>query len=168
MATGLSNKLTGAIGEYLVAAELCRRGYIATTFTGNVPHYDIVASDAKGRHVAIQVKTTWAKTWHANILSFCDVTLDSRTKKQTVGRKKRSPVKNLVCVFVKLGRDKEDRYFVCTWNDLRDTLVRRHKTYLQKHGGRRPVRWDSLHIAASIRRLEPFEDNWRLIKKSLH
>jgi hypothetical protein len=27
------------VGEYLVAAEVCRRGLIATTFTGNVPHY---------------------------------------------------------------------------------------------------------------------------------
>jgi hypothetical protein len=43
MATGRSNYLTKQTGEYLVAAELSRRGFIATTFTGNVPHYDIVA-----------------------------------------------------------------------------------------------------------------------------
>jgi hypothetical protein len=39
MATGRSNKLVGQTGEYLIAAELSRRGLIATTFTGNVPHY---------------------------------------------------------------------------------------------------------------------------------
>jgi hypothetical protein len=44
MATGRSTKLVGQAGEYLVAAELSRRGLIATTFTGNVPHYDIIAS----------------------------------------------------------------------------------------------------------------------------
>lgn len=49
MATGRSNKLVGQTGEYLVAAELSRRGFIATTFTGNVPHYDIIASDETGR-----------------------------------------------------------------------------------------------------------------------
>jgi len=49
MATGRSNKLVGQTGEYLVAAELLRRGLIATTFTGNVPHYDIIASDETGR-----------------------------------------------------------------------------------------------------------------------
>ena len=43
MATGRSNYLTKQTGEYLVAAELSRRGFIATTFTGNVPSYDIVA-----------------------------------------------------------------------------------------------------------------------------
>ena len=41
MGTGRSNKLVGQTGEYLVTAELSRRGLIATTFTGNVPHYDI-------------------------------------------------------------------------------------------------------------------------------
>jgi len=48
MATGLENKLTGAIGEFLVAAELCRRGLLATPFAGNVPHYDIIASGPRG------------------------------------------------------------------------------------------------------------------------
>jgi hypothetical protein len=48
MATDRSNHLTKQTGEYLVAAELSRRGYIATTFTGNVPDYDIVAVDDQG------------------------------------------------------------------------------------------------------------------------
>ncbi len=45
MATGRDNQLKKQAGEYLVAAEMCRRGFIATTFTGNVPHYDIIASN---------------------------------------------------------------------------------------------------------------------------
>jgi hypothetical protein len=53
MATGRSRKIVGQTGEYLVAAELSRRGLIATTFTGNVPNYDIIASDETGRHVSI-------------------------------------------------------------------------------------------------------------------
>lgn len=52
MATGRDNQRTKQVGEYLVAAEVCRRGFIATTFTGNVPHYDIIASNATGRHQA--------------------------------------------------------------------------------------------------------------------
>ena len=56
--SGRATKLTGQIGEYLVAAELARRGLIATTFTGNVPHYDIIASDERGRHLSVQVKCT--------------------------------------------------------------------------------------------------------------
>ena len=44
MATGRHTKLVGQTGEYLVAAELGRRGLIATTFKGNVPDFDIIAS----------------------------------------------------------------------------------------------------------------------------
>ena len=54
MSSGRNNQLLGATGEYLVAAELCRCGLIATTFTGNVPFYDIIASDEFRRHVAGQ------------------------------------------------------------------------------------------------------------------
>ena len=53
MATGRSTYLTKQTGEYLVAAELSRREFIATTFTGNVPSYDIVAVDDRGGHVLV-------------------------------------------------------------------------------------------------------------------
>ena len=63
MATGRQNKLVGQTGEYLVASELSRRGLIATTFTGNVPHYDIIASTDKGKHISVQVKTSNSSKW---------------------------------------------------------------------------------------------------------
>ena len=47
MATGRSMQLTKMAGEYLVCAELCRRGLLATTFTGNVPEFDILATDKR-------------------------------------------------------------------------------------------------------------------------
>jgi hypothetical protein len=53
MKTGRGKYLTKQAGEYLIAAELSRRGYIATTFTGNVPDYDIIAVDDCGGHVVV-------------------------------------------------------------------------------------------------------------------
>jgi hypothetical protein len=50
MGSGRNNKLVGQTGEYLVAAELSRRVLITTTFTGNVPYYDIIATNEKGKH----------------------------------------------------------------------------------------------------------------------
>jgi len=47
MATGRDMQLTKMIGEYLVCAELCRRELLATTFTGNVPEFDILATDKR-------------------------------------------------------------------------------------------------------------------------
>lgn len=48
MATGRSNQLTKQIGEYLVACELARKGLITTTFSGNVPDFDLIVTDFKG------------------------------------------------------------------------------------------------------------------------
>ena len=107
MATGLSNKLTGQTGEFLVAAELSRRGYIATPFAGNVPHYDIIASDEKGKHVAIQVKSSRSPSWHLNVGRYCEVTFDG--KKQILGRAQRCPIDRLVYVFVMIRPDGDDK-----------------------------------------------------------
>jgi hypothetical protein len=54
----LSTGLSGVAGEYLVAAELSRRGYIASITLRNTRGVDILASNADAtRSVGIQVKT---------------------------------------------------------------------------------------------------------------
>ena len=166
MATGRSNKLVGQTGEYLVAAELSRRGFIATTFTGNVPHYDIIASDETGRHVSIQVKSSRGSSWQfGDITQFCDIQF--KGKKQIVGKVKRSPVQRLVVVFVVINTDRVDRYYVLTWRSLRDLIVKGHKDYLSRHGGMRAQRWDSLHCAISEKTLTHYQDRWDIIHVNL-
>jgi hypothetical protein len=64
----LSTGLSGVAGEYFVAAELSRRGYIATVTLRNARGVDILAvrDDGSGRApVQIQVKTNQghAKSW---------------------------------------------------------------------------------------------------------
>ena len=166
MATGRSNKLVGQTAEYLVAAELCRRELIATTFTGNVPHYDIIASDEAGRHVSVQVKASRRGSWQfGDISRYFEITFDG--KRQVIGTAKPTPVKRLVVVFVKIEEDGNDRFYILTWVRLRDLLVKHHKAYLGKHDGVRPKRWDSLHIAISESALQPYLDNWETIEKNL-
>lgn len=54
----LSNALCGIAGEYFVAAELSRRGYIASINLKNTKGIDIVVSNADAsRQAGIQVKT---------------------------------------------------------------------------------------------------------------
>jgi Holliday junction resolvase-like predicted endonuclease len=166
MTTGRQNKLVGQTGEYLVAAELSRRGLIATTFTGNVPHYDIVASDEKGRHVSVQVKTIRGHSWQiGDITQFCNIVF--KGKRQIVKRAKLCPVKRLICVMVKLGDDGQDNFYILPWVKLRDKLVKGHKAYLSKHKGIRPKRWDSFHTVISEKKLSPFKDRWDFIEESL-
>ena len=166
MTRGRSNRLVGQTGEYLVAAELSRRGLIATTFTGNVPHYDIIASNERGKHVSVQVKASRGSSWQFGDLSrFCDISFEG--KRQAVGRPKRCPVQRLVVVFVLIDAKGTDRYYILTWSVLRSMLMKGHKAYLAKRNGMRAQKWDSLHSAISEQTLKPYRDRWDIIETNL-
>lgn len=166
MATGRETKLTGATGEYLVAAELCRLGFVAAPFAGNVPHYDVIASDPQGGHLAVQVKTIRGSTWQFDIRRFLDASFDGR--RQLLGRVKREPYPRLACVLVALRDDQPgstDRFFVLPWRKLRAIVVGEYRQYLAKHDGRRPRSPESYHMALNIREVKAFEGRWELICK---
>ncbi len=166
MATGRSNKLVGQTGEYLVAAELSRRGLIATTFTGNVPHYDIIASNQDGKHASVQVKASRYSSWQfGGITHFCEISF--KGKNQIVGTAKRCPVQRLVVVFVMIDPKGADQYYILTWRKLRNIMVKGHKAYLAKHNGMRAEKWDSLHCAISEKLLKPYKDKWDTIVRNL-
>jgi hypothetical protein len=168
MSRGRSNKLVGQTGEYLVAAELGRRGLIATTFTGNVPHYDIIASNATGQHVVVQVKTSRSSSWQlSSIEPFCNITLKPNTKQQVVGSLKPSPIKGLIFVFVHLGAQHNDRFYILRGTQLGRILRQHHSEFLARYNGTRPKRWDSMHTAINATQLAPFLDNWKLIESKL-
>lgn len=58
----LSKQLSGVAGEYYVAAELSRRGYLAAITLRNSEGVDILVSNLEGNKlVSIQVKTTQNK-----------------------------------------------------------------------------------------------------------
>jgi hypothetical protein len=165
MASGRSIVVTGQAGEYLVAAELSRRGLIATTFTANVPHYDIIASDDRGRHVAVQVKTSKGGSWQFQIDHFCKVELQG--ERQIIGRAYREPVNRLICVLVLLDQYGSDRFFVCTWRELRNHLIRNHRAWLDAHNGVRPRNPESMHTAIRPDQLEWCEGSWGTLTSAL-
>ena len=166
MGRGRSNKLVGQTGEYLVAAALSRRGLIATTFTGNVPHYDIIASDEKGRHVSVQVKAGRVGSWQfGNVTQFCDIAFDH--KRQVVGKPKACPVQRLVMIFVRIEEDGNDQFYILKWQKLRDLVIKQHKAFLQKHNGVRPRQWESLHCAVTEETVRPYLEKWDTVKKCL-
>jgi len=58
-----SSQLTGVAGEYFVAAELSRRGFIASITMRNSPGIDILATDIRAKKaVTIQCKTSRSST----------------------------------------------------------------------------------------------------------
>jgi hypothetical protein len=165
MATGRGIQLTKQAGEYLVAAELCRRGFISTTFTGNVPHYDIIASNSSGGHQAIQVKAIAGNAWQFDIRKFVDVQLDG--KRQILGRPTQPWYPGLICVFVRLRDYGDDEFYVMTWEDLQEIAIAHHREYLAKHDGVRPKKHDSYHTAIRPAQLTEHRDKWSVLESRL-
>ncbi|TFB11470.1 hypothetical protein E3V55_03640 [Candidatus Marinimicrobia bacterium MT.SAG.3] len=158
MATGRSKQVTGQTGEYLVAAELCRRGLIATTFTGNVPDFDILATDIKNNTFQIQVKAIRGSAWQFDGRKFLDIEL--RNDIQTVKRKKGKKDgfnRDLICVFVVLKDYGEDEFFIFRWGFLQDYFFKHYRR------GKRPKNPSSFHCAIWPKQLKKHKDNWALI-----
>ena len=142
-----------------MAAEVGRRGLIATPFAGNVPFFDLLAVDEKGRAIPIQVKTTNGPSWQFNIQQFLRVELVGRV--QYVRGKRRLSHSNLVCIFVLLSPDRKDSFYILRLRDLQDYFRRTYK------GGKRPRNPKSMHCAVWPRDLEPFRNRWETVFEAL-
>ena len=130
MATGRGNYLTKQTGEYIVAAELSRRGFVATTFTGNVPWYDIVAVDGLGGHALVQVKAIAADSWQLNVGQFADVAFEGH--KQIIKRQLDDPYPNLICVMVRIAppdSGRVDQFFILPWRELGRIVIDGHSRF---------------------------------------
>ena len=158
MATGRSNQITKQIGEYLVASALGRIGLVAATFSGNVPEYDIIATDSAFRSIPVQVKASNSSSWQFDNRHFIDVRLDG--KRQVLGRPVPLP-DNLVCVFVALSpRYGDDRFYVLSLKAFQKQVIAGYRSYLERLGGVRPKKFDSFHGAIKEEALTPFKDAW--------
>jgi len=166
MATGRGNYLTKQAGEYIVAAELSRRGFVATAFTGNVPSYDIVAVDDQGGHTLVQVKAIAADSWQFTVTQFAEVVFEGT--KQVVRGPLPDPYPDLICVMVRIApadSDQRDRFYVLPWRALAKIVTDGHRTFLAKHGGVRPRQPKSLHTAVKPQALASWENRWDVLKK---
>lgn len=164
MATGLDMQLIQRRGEYLVVAELCRRGYLATTFSGNVPDFDIIAVDDKLRAIPVQVKAARA-SWQFNAERFLEIE-KKQGLQRVLGRKKlRNP--KVVWVFVYLGDEQNPEFYLLTEQQVQDILYREYVRNLEAKGGRRPRNPGSTHEAIDRMILQEYRDNWDIVAESL-
>jgi len=157
MATGRNNQLTKQIGENLVVAELGRRGYIATTFTGNVPEFDILAANETAKVFPIQVKAINGVSWQFDIRSFLEVHIEEG--EQVIQGKIKKKNRELVCIFVRIGEQGEDEFYLFRWGFLQDYFYNSYK-------GRKPPRnVDSFHCAIWLKDLQEFKNNWEILNE---
>ncbi len=157
--TGREMQLTRQIGEHLVAAELGRRGYVATPFSGNIPMFDLLVADFQGRAVPIQVKAINGPSWQFNVDKF--LTVEIVDNEQFVRGKIELPNHHLLCIFVFIREAGKDEFYIFRLGDLQDHFAGSYK------GGRRPRNPMSMHCAIWPKDLEKYRDNWGLIESSL-
>lgn len=159
MATGLSMKLTGQIGEHLVVAELGRRKIIATPFAGNVPDIDVLAY-ANNKSTQIQVKAINSDSWQFDIRKFLDVEL--LDEGQVVRGRNKHFDRKLFCVFVSLGDSiGSDIFYI-----FRQGWLQSH--FQKKFKGRKPPKnIKSFHCAIWKKEMTKHIGRWDLIEKEL-
>jgi len=156
MATGRDNQLTRQIGEHLVAAELGRRGYIATPFAGNVPMFDLLAANVEGRAIPIQVKAIKGGSWQFSADKF--LIIEFADGHQTVNGRRTLLRPELLCIFVSLREAGTDEFYLFQLRELQD-----HCELVYRPRGKASRNPDSRHCAVSPKDFERFRDNWGLL-----
>jgi hypothetical protein len=159
---GRRNKLVGQAGEYLASAELARRNFIATPFSGNVPEFDILAIDNRLKTIPIQVKTIRGGSWQFNGADFLTIEFDG--KLQAITGKKKLTRPNLIYIFVILGEGYGgDAFYLLEKRELQNIIYRNYRAYLKKKGGMRPKNPASTHCSVAPDDLAGFQDNWKAL-----
>ena len=171
MKTTRNNQLTRQIGEHLVVSKLGRLGIFATPFAGNVPDFDVLASDLSGHSLPLQVKTINGGSWQFDANTFLEI--EHKGDCQVVKGEKKLRNPDLVCVFVLLKPDERDEFYILPLRALQQHCL---KCYGKDSKGeslpwkvRRRKNPKSTHCAARPRDLQEYkvkEDrDWALITK---
>ncbi len=143
--------ITGVAGEYFVAAELSRRGWIATLTLKNTPNIDVLATTPDGRRTLnIQVKTRSIGNRQGWILNKGIETI--------------VPGNNFYIAFVDLiGRDEKPDYFLIPKNLFAKWIKKRHQEWLATPGRRGRAHVDNPIRAFDRPQFNVFEkyhNNW--------
>ena len=151
LAAGRPSGLTGAAGEYFVAAELSLRGWLATVTIKNAPGTDVLAKSLRsGAVVAIQTKTASLgnQFW---LSSKCEVPAMSQ---------------NEWYVLVKLHKERtRPSFFVVPTNVVAGAVYAQHREWLSRPGREGKPRKDTNMRVMPAKHFLGYEDRWDLLEK---
>ena len=150
---GSRNQQVGRAGELFVAAELNKRGAIATLYLTNTPRVDVVATDPDQHStVSIQVKTKSprSRVWQANI--------------SKLERESKEAAESDFLILVELGDEKEaPTYYVCPLRQFAAQHLKGHRDWLAARGGKRPRSPESPHTSIGMDEVKQWRDRWDLL-----
>ena len=144
----VSSILTGVAGEYFAAAELSRRGYVASITLRNTKGIDIIATNEEGsKTINIQVKTSGSKTKHWILNIKAESIVD----------------KNMFYIFVKLtATDKRPNFHIIPSADVANYVKEDYKNWLKT-----PGKNGQKHNDTNMRKFEDpdnkYLDRWELL-----
>ena len=147
----LTTILSGVSGEYFVAAELSRRGYVASLTLRNTRGIDILASNANAtKSVGIQVKTRQ------------DAGTEWVLSKKAEENQEGAVARNLFYVFVSLNGGSAPSFHVVPRGTVARFITDNHRRWL-----RTPGRHGRQHVDNPMRKFaDPegkYRDQWDLL-----
>jgi hypothetical protein len=159
--------LVGQTAEYLVSAELSRRGFVATPFSGNVPEFDLIITDERLKTIPVQIKAKRGKggCWHGKSTDWMEIefTDDGR---QIIHGKTKITNPNLIYIYVELSEEYgSDRFFLLWKRQVQNILYKDHLAWNLAHNQRRPKNPKTTHVGLWIKDLEKYEDNWKILEE---
>ncbi|MDL2344110.1 hypothetical protein QOL99_08090 [Deinococcus sp. MIMF12] len=174
MASGLSNKLTGQIGEFLVCAELGRQlDLVATPFAGNVPIFDLLVADEGCRSIPVQVKAARGLQWPTRADAWLHLEVVGERQVDHGDRVLEHP--GLIYVYVAIASKTpdttgaRDRFFILTQQDVQNIIGPAYRAYMdgRKTPWHRPRNPASFDARLDATQLQPYENNWQLVRRQL-
>lgn len=86
---------------------------------------------------------------------------------QHLGKLLKLPNPNIIWIMVQI-KDNEintARYFICTEAQIQKNIVKRFKTFMEKHNYRRPGGGASPQAILNTSDVQEYEDNWEILIK---
>jgi len=170
MASGLDNKLTGQIAEYLVCAELGHLGLLATPFAGNVPEFDLLVADRQCHSIPIQVKATRSENWPGDARNWMNIEFDKSLGRQNYLGPLQLQNPDLIYVCVMIGKREprtSDRFFILTKADIQVASIQSYTKWMDPKDWRRPKNPESYDCRFDLSQISHFENQWGLITNRL-
>ncbi|MCO5233094.1 MAG: hypothetical protein LC105_03610 [Chitinophagales bacterium] len=149
VANRLSKGITGIAGEYYVAAELSRRGFMASITLRNNDSIDILACEPNGfKTFSIQVKT-----------------IQNKSKRWPLNKKaEHIKAENLFYVFVMLKSEFErPEFFIVPSYELAENVKNNHLTWLNTLGRNGQPHNDN-DMRSFRDNVDNYKEKWELLK----
>ena len=141
----ISKLMTGLAGEYMVAAKMNLRGWVASLTLKNYPGIDIFGMNPQsGQNIGIQVKSCWDSNFFVGV---------RHSERGSLEEKIQGPF-----VFVHIDSVDRASFFILSKIDFINIVNTTDDAYFFKPRVK-PIKPD-YPIALSLKDLQPFKDKW--------